>query len=377
MKFFLHTKPTALAAAFATLLALPSTKSFAHCDGLDGPVVTAARRALAESNVNLALIWVREDDEAAIKSVFAQTLAVRKLGAEAKELADTHFFETLVRVHRAGEGAPYTGLKSAGRDLGPAVPAADKALETGEIEPVLNLLSEKSEHGMREHFQAALAKRTFDRSDVAAGREFVRAYVEYVHYIEGLHAAITGVAHSHGAESAGPAAQHEAHATPTRDHDDGAVTARLKIPHPLEVEHEELHTELVKLLKVEGRVGDAARQVAKLLHAHFEKEEEFALPPLGLLPALASGKVAPEMNKALAKTDKLKAELPEMLAEHKAVVTALKQLSAAAEEAKNAEAARFAEKLTLHAQTEEQVLYPASILVGEFLKLTANRGGAR
>ncbi|MBI2925108.1 MAG: hemerythrin domain-containing protein [Verrucomicrobia bacterium] len=134
-----------------------------------------------------------------------------------------------------------------------------------------------------------------------------------------------------------------------------------------------MHTELVKLLKVEGQVGDAARQVAKLLHAHFEKEEEFALPPLGLLPALASGKVTPEMNKALALTDKLKAELPAMLHEHEAVVGALKQLAAAAEETKHAEAARFAEQLNLHAQTEEQVLYPAAILVGEFVKLTRSR----
>ena len=92
----------------------------AHCDGLDGPVVKAAQRALAETNVNLVLIWVQKDEEREIKRAFEKTLAVRKLNAEAKELADLYFFETHVRLHRAGEGAPYTGLKPAGRDLGPA-----------------------------------------------------------------------------------------------------------------------------------------------------------------------------------------------------------------------------------------------------------------
>jgi hypothetical protein len=93
-----------------------------HCDGLDGPVVSLARRALDAGNVNLVLPWVREQDEAEVREAFAHALAVRKLGGEAKDLADRHFFETLVRVHRAGEGAPYTGLKPAGRDLGPAIP---------------------------------------------------------------------------------------------------------------------------------------------------------------------------------------------------------------------------------------------------------------
>lgn len=188
---------------------LGSNQAQAHCDSLDGPVVKAAQTALTEGNVNLILIWVQKADEAEIKHSFERTLAVRKLNAEARELADLYFFETLVRIHRAGEGAPYTGLKPAGRDLGPAIPAGDKALETGNLAPVVKLLSEKLEDGLHEHFKEALAKKKFDPNDVEAGREFVKAYVEYIHYVEGLHDAAASAAHGHFPETDGtPAPPH-------------------------------------------------------------------------------------------------------------------------------------------------------------------------
>ena len=184
------------------VLCLGVSRLAAHCDGLDGPVVKAAERALAEANVNLALIWVQKHDEAEIKRVFEKTLAVRKLGPEAKELADLYFFETLVRVHRAGEGAPYTGLKPAGRDLGPAVALGDAALETGELEPVLHLLSTEMKQGLHEHFKHVLAKKKFSKSDVEAGRAYVKAYVAYIHYVEGMHQAASGASNRHPAEHA-------------------------------------------------------------------------------------------------------------------------------------------------------------------------------
>src|SRR6185436_13630003 len=106
-------------------------RALAHCDGLDGPVVKAAQRALDTRNPAPVLIWVQDKDEREIRTAFEQTLAVRELSPQAKELADRFFFETVVRVHRAGEGAPFTGLQPAGRDLGPAIPAADKALDEG------------------------------------------------------------------------------------------------------------------------------------------------------------------------------------------------------------------------------------------------------
>jgi hypothetical protein len=194
-----------------SLLWFTPVRIFAHCDGMDGPVVKAAQKALAETNVNLVLIWVQQDDEAQIKQAFEKTLAVRKLNPEARELADMYFFETLVRIHRAGEGAPYSGLKPAGRDLGPAIPAGDKALETGDIEPVVKLLSERMEHGVREHFKEALAKRKFDKNNVEAGREFVRAYVEYIHCVEGFHQAASSAAHGHFPEVEEAAAHSHQH----------------------------------------------------------------------------------------------------------------------------------------------------------------------
>jgi hypothetical protein len=146
-----------------------------------------------------------------------------------------------------------------------------------------------------------------------------------------------------------------------------------KIPQPLKLEHEELHAELVEATKAGGKTAEAAKAVAKVLHPHFVKEEEFALPPIGLLSLLARGKVDKQMRGVLAMADRLKAELPDMLREHKAVVTALKKLTTAAKKEKKPEHARFAEKLTLHAKTEEDVLYPAAILIGEYLKLKLGR----
>jgi len=113
------------------LLAGPGT-ALAHCDTLDGPVVAAARKALDTGNVNLVLLWVQKKDETDIRNHFQKTVAVRKAGGQAKELADMYFFETLVRIHRAGEGAGYTGLKPAGK-IEPPIAAADKSLETGKL----------------------------------------------------------------------------------------------------------------------------------------------------------------------------------------------------------------------------------------------------
>jgi hypothetical protein len=125
----------------------------------------------------------------------------------------------------------------------------------------------------------------------------------------------------------------------------------------LKLEHEELHAELVKATKVGGKIGEAAKTVAKILHPHFVNEEQYALPPLGLLPLLAEGKATPEMRDILTMTDRLKGELPQMLQEHKAIVAALKDLVNVAKKEKKMEYAHFVEKLILHAQTEEEGLF--------------------
>lgn len=176
-----------------------------HCDGVDGPVVQLAIKALDSGNVNHVLPWVQEKDESEIRRAFDHALSVRKLSRDAKALADRHFFETLVRIHRAGEGAPFTGLKPAGRDLGPAIPAADMALKDGSIEKVVKLLTDAVGKGLRQNFHAAFSHREFAPDDVKAGREFVEVYVPYIHYVERLWRDATSTTHGHHPEHAGEA----------------------------------------------------------------------------------------------------------------------------------------------------------------------------
>lgn len=183
-------------------------QSWAHCDGMDGPVVKAAELALAEKNVNPVLIWVQHENENEIKEAFKKTLAVRELSGEARELADRYFFETLVRVHRAGEGEPYTGLKPAGRDPGPAIAAADKSLKEGKIDPVQHLISSTVEKCLEHRFAEARKKMNFAKDDVEAGREFVKAYVEYIHCVEGLYRTASHSEHAHPGEEPKQAEPH-------------------------------------------------------------------------------------------------------------------------------------------------------------------------
>ncbi|HSB31324.1 MAG TPA: hypothetical protein VLD55_06950 [Candidatus Sulfobium mesophilum] len=143
---------------------------------------------------------------------------------------------------------------------------------------------------------------------------------------------------------------------------------KMIIPRPLKLEHKELHGELVQAIRTPGQIGKAAQRVAKILHPHFLKEEEYALPPIGLLKVLTKSKVSKDMKEVLVMTDKLKKDLPNMLREHKSVFAALKKLVAAAKKEKRHDIVHFAAKLMLHAKTEEEVLYPAAILIGEYVK---------
>ncbi len=186
---------------FLALVVLAAPLAFAHCDGLDGPVVAAGREALRSADVNLVMPWVQPGDEPAIRQAFARALKVRKLNPDAAELADTWFFETLVRIHRAGEGAPYDGLKPAGRDLGPAIPAADKAIETGDADALEKLLSAPAREQLHKRFHRVVEARNYNSADVKVGREYVAAYVDFVHYVERLYEAITA--------GSGHAATHE------------------------------------------------------------------------------------------------------------------------------------------------------------------------
>ncbi len=145
------------------------------------------------------------------------------------------------------------------------------------------------------------------------------------------------------------------------------------IPPSLKHEHEELHAELVEATKAGGKTGTAAQAVARGLHPHFLKEEEYALPPLGLLGKLSGGELPPEREVVTAMAEKLKRDLSHMHREHKSIVADLHKLMEAAKKEKKSAYVHLAEKIILHAQTEEEVLYPAAILIGEYLKLKTGK----
>lgn len=197
---------------FISMSVIDATPALAHCDGLDGPVVSAARIALQTGDLNRVLIWVRPEDVGEIQRAFNEALATRKLGPQPQEMADRYFFETLVRIHRAGEGAPYTGLKPAGRNLGPAIPAADKAVDTGSLNELERLLTESVKKGLHARFHNLIEKKAFRADDVAAGREFIANYVTFIHYVERLYKiaaeAVDGASH----EKSVSGGAHEHHA---------------------------------------------------------------------------------------------------------------------------------------------------------------------
>jgi hypothetical protein len=197
----MKTKVSYLAMALLSLIYLgmwifTPRMAAAHCDTLDGPVVIAAKTALQKGEVTPVLKWVKKEDEEEIREAFDKTVTVRTKGPAAKELADMYFFETLVRIHRAGEGAPYTGLKPAGT-VDPAVAAADKALETGTVEGLADALTKHIAAGIRERFREAMERKKHSDESVEAGRQFIEAYVDFVHYVERLHIDAAGEAGHH------------------------------------------------------------------------------------------------------------------------------------------------------------------------------------
>jgi len=192
-------KRSLLVLAVAAFLCIGVRLASAHCDTLSGPVVADAREALTGKDVTPVLKWVKAADEDVIKAAFKKALAVRGKGPEARDLADTWFFETLVRIHRAGEGAPFTGLKDGAPE--PIVAAADSALEKGDATALVAHVTGAVAAGIKERLAKAVEARKKAKESVAAGREYVEAYVQYVHYVERIHLAVTAVAgHGHEAE---------------------------------------------------------------------------------------------------------------------------------------------------------------------------------
>lgn len=201
----MKSRPVVIAIAALSLLTLSSRTARAHCDTLDGPVVKDARVALDSMDVTPVLKWIAPDKEGEVREAFQHALTVRALGGEARTLADRFFFETLVRVHREGEGEPYAGLKPGGTEVDPGIAASDKALETGSVDPLAKLLASAVDKGVRERYARAAEARAHASESVQKGREYVAAYVAFMHYAERLHADSSADA-AHPGHEAGTAA---------------------------------------------------------------------------------------------------------------------------------------------------------------------------
>lgn len=193
-----HLFAATIALFSVVMLAGPLSSSvMAHCDTMDGPVVKDAQRAIAERSLTPVLKWVREEDEAEVRSAFQLALSVRGQGEAARTLADRYFFETLIRIHRAGEGEGFNGLKPAG-NVDPAIAAADRALADGNIDAFADELAAAIRQAVKERFANALEKREVAEKSVVQGREYVHAYVQLTHFVESAHNLVaTGAGHAH------------------------------------------------------------------------------------------------------------------------------------------------------------------------------------
>lgn len=174
---------------------LNASPLFAHCDWVKGPVVEDARAALAAGDVAAILKWIPKESEPEIREAFSRTLEVRAKGDAARDLADRWFFETLVRVHRQSEGAPYTGLRGEDYALPEAIAAAEEALASGSIEKIEQGIAAAVAAGLRERFAHARHAKEHAAHAAEAGREYVRAYAEFLHYVQGLHDAAARASH--------------------------------------------------------------------------------------------------------------------------------------------------------------------------------------
>ena len=160
-------------------------QSFAHCDSYDGPVIKDALKALRQNKVELVLKWVEPKYEKEITAKFNQTLKLTGSNNEVNKILETHFLETLVRLHREGEGEPYTGLKPAG-SLTPMVGMADHSLETKNVDGVVKAVNNHLEELLRERYAKAIELSKTKDESVDAGRAYVAAYVQYTHTFEAL-----------------------------------------------------------------------------------------------------------------------------------------------------------------------------------------------
>ena len=168
-----------------SLLILSTSVTFAHCDSMDGPLIADAKKALAQNNVNYALKWVSAANEPEIRDAFSLVMKVKGLSPEAKELSEKYFFDTLVRIHRAGEGVPFTGVKPSGTPIDEKILAADKSIELGNLTLLKGKISKDDVAELTQRFDKVMSLKNFDVNNVEAGREYIEAYVQFFKFAEG------------------------------------------------------------------------------------------------------------------------------------------------------------------------------------------------
>lgn len=264
--------------------------AWAHCDIMDGPVVIEAKAVLESGEVTPLLKWVPAQHANEIREVFEKTRIVRTKGDDARELADRYFFETVVRIHRAGEGAPFTGVKPVGTPVDPAVVMADQALEHGSERQLVEMLTEKVARELEGRFAATQDARKHADDSVEAGRHFVAKYVDFVHYALGVNQAASGTSlhhdagHDEAANQPADACSAESHgAGHDSEHADGP-TAELKKEHDLTMKMAEASVREALSISDSGQVD--AKRVRKMLDffvnfvdgCHHAKEERFYFP---------------------------------------------------------------------------------------------------
>ncbi len=191
-----------IAAIVAAGMLFGAQSAQAHCDSLDGPVAKSIQKALESGNVNPVLAYAPAAAETEIRAAFEKSRKVRALGPEARALADQAFMETAIRLHRAGEGAAYTGLKPAGIDYGPVIPAAERAIESGDLAKLKAVLMEEIEHALRERLahvrelqKVSLEPKT--AAEVPHARERVSEELGFITFAESLHQAALGKGAEH------------------------------------------------------------------------------------------------------------------------------------------------------------------------------------
>lgn len=193
----------ALALGVALAFVAVAGPAMAHCDSLDGPVIADAQKALVLKDVTPVLKWIPANDEAEIRSAFDMALGVRGESATAKTVADNYFFETLVRVHRASEGAGFTGIKPAG-STAPSIAAADRALESGNADALVDQLTTAIRSQVNERFATAHTHRQVAENSVEQGREYVESYVQFTHFVEAVDKLLAeGISHGPGESAHG------------------------------------------------------------------------------------------------------------------------------------------------------------------------------